>query len=207
MALLDRLFIAGGTSVVRNTIAASLMAALLVSSPVWGDAEPTSAPTSIPTTASEHATSVPAASAPVRPTTLPATEELPAWNWKDLAGDKSDEGPTDILMRMLAYVLIILVVGGIGLVVVKRLMPRLSARTGRKVSLVETVYLGPRKAVHLLEVEGRRFLVGSTKDGVSMLAEVSPSFSTVLEAQQGGSSAAPRQAEQTDVSPQTDDGP
>ena len=83
--------------------------------------------------------------------------------------DGNKSGP---LLRMLAYLLIILVLGAVGILVVKRLVPRLAPSAGRNVSVLETIHLGPRKSVYLLSVGDRRFLIAGTREKVSMLAEV-----------------------------------
>ena len=80
--------------------------------------------------------------------------------------------PADLLWQMLAYVLLILVLGAVALVVVKKVLPRLRTTTGKSISVVETVYLAPRQTLHLLQVGGRRLLVGCTREGISMLADL-----------------------------------
>ncbi|NQT03593.1 MAG: flagellar biosynthetic protein FliO, partial [Planctomycetes bacterium] len=44
--------------------------------------------------------------------------------------------------------------------------------SGKEIRIAETVHLGPRKAVHLLEVGGRRFLIGSTNENITRLADL-----------------------------------
>jgi hypothetical protein len=93
-------------------------------------------------------------------------------------GFRRDDG-TDLwspLLTMLAAVIVILVLGGLGLFLVKRVLPRIGRPTGKNVSILESVYLGPRKAVHLLQADGRRFLVGCSRDEISMLAELTREF-------------------------------
>jgi flagellar biogenesis protein FliO len=43
---------------------------------------------------------------------------------------------------------------------------------GKEIHIVETVHLGPRKAVHLLEIGGRRYLIGSTNEKINTLADL-----------------------------------
>ncbi|KKL51429.1 hypothetical protein LCGC14_2295610, partial [marine sediment metagenome] len=69
----------------------------------------------------------------------------------------------EMLFRMLGYVVVILVLGGIGLVVVKKVLPRIAPRAGKRIVVLETVYLGPRKSLHLLEVGSRRFLIAGSR--------------------------------------------
>jgi len=82
---------------------------------------------------------------------------------------------------MLAYTLVILVLGAVGILVARRYRPGVTRRGGRNVALLETTYLGPRKAVHLLQVGERRFLVSSSRDGVSMPTDVTAAFGGAYE--------------------------
>jgi len=43
---------------------------------------------------------------------------------------------------------------------------------GREVRVIETTCLGPRKALHLVEVGSQRLLIASTNDSVTMLTHV-----------------------------------
>jgi len=88
----------------------------------------------------------------------------------------TNAGTTGLLYRMLAYTLIILVLGGAALFVIKRVLPKIASSTGKSISVLETVYLGPRKTLHLLQVGSQRFLVAGSRDQVSMLGEVTSAF-------------------------------
>jgi len=54
----------------------------------------------------------------------------------------------------------------------KKLLPKITNLPGKEIRIVETVHLGPRKAVHLLEIDNRRFLIGSTNENVTKLADL-----------------------------------
>ena len=96
-----------------------------------------------------------------------------------------DDGTTGLLYRMLAYTAVILLLGGVALLVVRKVLPKITRPGGKRISVVETVYLGPRKTVHLLQVGSQRFLVAGSRDGISMLGEVTVAF----EAGQAGAAA------------------
>jgi flagellar biogenesis protein FliO len=91
-------------------------------------------------------------------------------------GKEGDSDLWALLLKMLAAVIVILVLGGLVIFLIKRVLPRISRPTGKNVSILESVYLGPKKAVHLLEADGRRFLVGCSRDEISMLAELTRGF-------------------------------
>jgi flagellar biosynthetic protein FliO len=73
---------------------------------------------------------------------------------------------------------IVLVVGlGVGMLYVsKRLLPKVTTAPGKEIRILETAYLGPRKALHLVEVGNHRLLIGSTNDGITSLADVSDTW-------------------------------
>lgn len=77
---------------------------------------------------------------------------------------------------LLASLLVVLGLGVLVYLVVKRLLPKLGVKVGRRVRVLETSYLGPRKAVHLLQVGSQRFLIGSTRETITMLSEVTLAF-------------------------------
>ena len=58
-------------------------------------------------------------------------------------------------------------------------------RQGRHMSVIESVPLGPGKSLSLVRVAGRCFLVGTTKDQVSTLTELSLTELAVGEPAQG----------------------
>lgn len=120
------------------------------------------APTSGPATAP--------ATQPARPATLPLP--LPRdGRPTPLPTMDDDSAPWG---QMVAAVIVILVLGGLSLLVIKKFVPRLAVSTGKTISVVESIYLGPRMSVHLVDVAGQRFLLSSTRDRISMLAEVAP---------------------------------
>jgi flagellar biogenesis protein FliO len=93
----------------------------------------------------------------------------------------SDNGSGDItglMWQMLAAALVVLAVGTLALFVVKRLLPRIRQASHKQISVLETAYLGSRKAVHLLQVGSRKLLVASSPEGVVRLDDVTSAFSS-----------------------------
>ncbi len=84
---------------------------------------------------------------------------------------------TDLLWHMLAATLIVLVLGTLAILVVKKVLPRIKRSSGKQISVLETTFLGPRKAVHLLQVGSRKLLLASSPDGVVRLDDVTGAFS------------------------------
>ncbi len=80
------------------------------------------------------------------------------------------EPGTGSAWQMVSSVLVVLLLIVACFVLVKKVFPKVRSGSGRNLSVLETAYLGPSKAVHLLKVGRERYLIGSSKDGVSMLA-------------------------------------
>ncbi len=81
-------------------------------------------------------------------------------------------GPRGIMSTMMQSIFIIVVLGGIAFYLSKKFMPKLRPSDGRDINIRETIHLGPSKTVHLIEVGEKTFLIGSTSDNISMLADV-----------------------------------
>lgn len=85
------------------------------------------------------------------------------------------------LWQMLAASVVILALGGIGLVITKKFLPRMASRGSKKISIAETLHLGPKKAVHLLKVGTEFFLISDTRQGLSLLGKVDAEAMDVVE--------------------------
>jgi flagellar biogenesis protein FliO len=88
---------------------------------------------------------------------------------------------------MILSVLIVVILGVAVVYVSKRLLPKIPHLTDRAIRITESVSLGPNRMVHLLETGGRKFLIGSTNENITMLADVTdtptylPSQETAVE--------------------------
>jgi len=89
-----------------------------------------------------------------------------------LWGKPSEVDPFEAFWSVLASVVVVLLLGAAGIFVARKVLPRLRASSGRRLAVMESIYLGPRQTVHLLRVGTRRFLLASTRERISMLAEL-----------------------------------
>jgi flagellar protein FliO/FliZ len=79
-----------------------------------------------------------------------------------------------MLWQMASSLILVLVLAAVAAIVLRKVMPRLrtaSGRPGRSMRIVETLSLGPKRSIHLVEVGPKRFLVGDTPSGLTMLGE------------------------------------
>ncbi len=87
----------------------------------------------------------------------------------------------ELFVRTMLAVVFVIVLGAAAIYVSKRLLPKIANRPAKEIRIVETVHLGPRRAVHLVQVGNRRFLIGSTNENIRKLAEVTAGFPDLSE--------------------------
>jgi len=91
----------------------------------------------------------------------------------NFSGQKDERfGTGELYYRMILAILLVVVLGVAAIYVSKRLLPRITALSGKEIRIVETVHLGQRRSIHLIEAGGRRILIGSTNEAITKLAEV-----------------------------------
>ena len=94
-------------------------------------------------------------------------------NDPDFSTRKSDRPSSrELFFKMMVSVLFLIALGAAAIYVSRRFLPKITNLPGKKIRIAETVHLGPRKAVHLLEVGERRFLIGSTNENITRLADL-----------------------------------
>lgn len=77
----------------------------------------------------------------------------------------------DALHRMLIAVFVVVILGVAAMYTSKKVLPKFAKIQGKKIKVTETLHLGSRKMLYLVEIEGRRLLIGSTADRISTLAD------------------------------------
>jgi flagellar biosynthetic protein FliO len=101
-------------------------------------------------------------------------------NNPDFATKKnSGSGTRELFFRFMVSVLFLVALGAGGIYVSKRFLPKIANMSDKEIRIIETVHLGPRKAVHLLEIGERRFLIGSTNENITRLADLTSAFTEV----------------------------
>lgn len=125
-------------------------------------AHSTAAPTG-PEATKPSATTAPAAAS--QPATAPAG--LPVRSGTPLAFRENSSGAA---WTMVSSVLVVLMLGVACWVLLKKVMPKMRPGGARNITVLETAFLGPGKSVHIVKVGREKYLLGATKDGLSMLA-------------------------------------
>jgi len=77
-----------------------------------------------------------------------------------------------VVAQSLGAVFVILVLGVVAILVVKRVLPRIGVTQGRRIHVLETVYLGPRRSLHMVKIGERILLVGATNEGLGLLSDL-----------------------------------
>jgi flagellar biosynthetic protein FliO len=93
-----------------------------------------------------------------------------------LTNTKNGPGTRELFFKFMVSVLFLVALGASGIYISKRFLPKITNLSGKEIRIVETVHLGPRKAVHLLEIGERRFLIGSTNENITRLADLTSAF-------------------------------
>ena len=86
-----------------------------------------------------------------------------------------DSNSSELFYRTMLAVIIVIVLGISAIYLTKKLLPKITNASGKEVHIVETVHLGPRKSVHLIEIGNQRFLIGSTNENINKLADLTKS--------------------------------
>jgi flagellar biosynthetic protein FliO len=93
----------------------------------------------------------------------------------DFAG--SGDGGGDLFLRMMLMILLVIVLGAAAIYLSRKVLPRFTQLSGKRIRVVETVHLGHRKTLHLLRIGNREFLIGSTNENITRLADVTDALS------------------------------
>lgn len=81
-------------------------------------------------------------------------------------------GNGELFFKMMLSVVLVGVLGVAALYISRRVLPRVTHASGKEIRILETAYLGPRKAIHLVEVSHQKLLIGSTNDSIAMLTHI-----------------------------------
>ncbi len=85
-------------------------------------------------------------------------------------------GNRELFFKMMVSVLFVVALGAAAIYVSKKFLPKITNLSSKEIRIAETVHLGPRKAVHLLEIGNRRLLIGSTNENITRLADLTSTF-------------------------------
>jgi len=88
---------------------------------------------------------------------------------------RSDYNPGrgELSVRAVFAVLLVLVLIVAVVYVSRKLLPKITNLPGKEIRIIETSHLGPRRTIHVIEVGGRRLLIGSTNENITKLADLS----------------------------------
>lgn len=83
---------------------------------------------------------------------------------------------SEMFYKLLGMIVIVAVVGGGALYFSRKVLPKVQGQ-GKKIRVIETAHLGAKRGLHLVEVGGRKFLLASTNESVTNLADVTAALS------------------------------
>ena len=88
------------------------------------------------------------------------------------AGSADGLNTRELFFKMMFSVLLVIALGVAAIYISKKFLPKITNLPGKKVRIVETVGLGQRRAVHLLQIGNRQLLIGSTGESITKLADI-----------------------------------
>ena len=97
--------------------------------------------------------------------------------WTDPNGLLSQNGGVtgELVLKVIVSLVIVMGLGVAAVYLLRRVGPRLCRIPGKQIRIIETTALGPKKALHIVEVGQQRFLIGSTAEQVTLLSPIPPS--------------------------------
>lgn len=81
-------------------------------------------------------------------------------------------GSGELFSKMMFSVVLVAVLAMAAFYVSKKVLPKVTHMPGKEIHIVETAYLGPRKALHVVQVGSLRLLIGSTNETIATLAHL-----------------------------------
>ena len=99
-------------------------------------------------------------------------ERVSSIQYQGSSSEYPESSTRELFFKMMFAVLLVVVLGVAAVYVSKKFLPKITNLSGKKIRVVETVHLGPRKTVHLLKIENRHLLIGSTTESITLLAEI-----------------------------------
>jgi flagellar biosynthetic protein FliO len=81
-------------------------------------------------------------------------------------------GSGELFSKMIFSVALVAVLAMAAFYVSKKVLPKVTHMPGKEIHIVETAYLGPRKALHVVQVGNQKLLIGSTNETIATLAHL-----------------------------------
>ena len=81
-------------------------------------------------------------------------------------------GSGELFVKMMLSLILVVALAVAALYLSKRVLPKVTRASGKEIRVMETSYLGPRKALHLVEIGNQKLLIGSTNESITTLAHI-----------------------------------
>ena len=81
-------------------------------------------------------------------------------------------GSRELFVQMMLSVALVIALAVGALYLSKKVLPKVARVSGKEIRVMETTYLGPRKALHLVQIGDQKLLIGSTNEHIATLAHV-----------------------------------
>ena len=77
-----------------------------------------------------------------------------------------------LFIKMMFSIFLIIILGAAAIYISKKLGKRITNLPGRRIRIIETAHIGQRKNIHLIKVDDNEFLISSTNENITKLADI-----------------------------------
>ncbi len=109
--------------------------------------------------------------------TTPAQSE---WNLMKDSGPRSFAPSDGFVGKFITMIAVVAVIGLAGWVCVKKMNAPWTAGKNRHLTLIETMSLGPRRAVYLIQADGKKLLIGGGPEGLRLISDLGQSAAATM---------------------------
>jgi flagellar biosynthetic protein FliO len=110
---------------------------------------------------------------PEKIASAPAEEQGSFLNDPNLTGQSDlSLGSGELFVKMMLSLVLVVALAVAALYLSKRVLPKVTKASGKEIHVRETAYIGPRKALHLVEIGNQKLLIGSTNESITTLAHI-----------------------------------
>ncbi len=76
------------------------------------------------------------------------------------------------LLKMMVAIAIVIAMGAAAVYFSKKILPKLNKKSGKKIKIIETVALGQKHTLHLIEVGEYEMLIGCSNENITKITDI-----------------------------------
>jgi flagellar biosynthetic protein FliO len=123
--------------------------------------------------------SAPAADQKASPAPSQVVQSSKDSNYPFITGDRLNTGELFYKMTFAVLLVIVLAIGAAYFS--KKLLPKIARFPSKQIKIIETVSLGQHRNLYLVDVAGKKLLIGGTNESINRLADLSDPMADISE--------------------------